>query len=380
MIPVERAHLYLAAITHPGRKGKKNEDRYSVSAFHLGPKVAIPSLLAVVSDGVGGHRAGEVAAEMAVETINRVVARSDGSNPLATLREAIQKASEVIYAQSLANPSHYGMSTTCACALVIGDRLYTASVGDSRIYLLRNHSITQLTTDHTWVQEVLEAGVLTPEEARNHPNAHVIRRHLGSQELVEPDFRLRLSPNENDAQAIANQGMKLCVGDRLILCSDGLTDLVNDQEILEAFSRFKLNEALNWLVQLANTRGGHDNITIIALQVPPKSISLFPEQPIPKRMKWLPWALLGSGLLLIAGLLLMKGWFGTWDETRPTPNLSPTPLQLILSNPTAQPTLSPTALNTPSKPPRSRYIATYTPWPTSTPLPATSLPTYSPPP
>ncbi len=127
MIPVERSHLYLAAISHPGMKGKKNEDRYLVSAYHLAPKIAIPSLLAIVSDGVGGHRAGEVAAEMAVETINRVVANSDGTHPVAILHKAIQKASEAIYAQSLSNPSHYGMSATCTCAWIIGDRLYIAS-------------------------------------------------------------------------------------------------------------------------------------------------------------------------------------------------------------------------------------------------------------
>lgn len=368
MILVERAHLYLAATTHPGARGKKNEDRYSVSAYRLNSQDPTPALLAIVSDGVGGHRAGEVAAEMAVEIINRVVAKSDGKNPIATLREAIQKASEAIYGQSLANPRHHGMSTTCACAWVIGDRLFTVSVGDSRIYLLRNHAIHQLTTDHTWVQEIVEAGALTPQEARSHPNAHIIRRHLGSQISVVPDFRLRLHPGESDAQAIANQGTRLYPGDQLVLCSDGLTDLVSDPEILEAFTRFGLNEALNWLVNLANSRGGHDNITIVALQVPPKGISLFKE-PRPSKQLRLRQILIVGGILLLSGLFLIGGWLWTQEKLHPTPHPSLASVSYTHATPTTQPSPMASTTSIATKTPRSRYMATYTPWPTSTPLP-----------
>ena len=226
MIPADRAHLYVAASTHPGMKGKNNEDQYAVSAYLLSEADPTPSLLAIVSDGIGGHRAGEVASQIAVETISRTVAKSDGSNPTATLEDAITLASQAIVEQAELHPEKRGMGATCVCAWVIGNRLYSASVGDSRLYLLRGNSITQLTTDHTWIQEAIEYGALTPEQARRHPNVHVIRRYLGSQPPPEVDFRLRVNPAETDSQAQANQGFPLIPGDFLLLCSDGLTDLV----------------------------------------------------------------------------------------------------------------------------------------------------------
>ncbi len=224
MIPSKYSHLHVAVATHPGMKGKNNEDRYAVSAYSIGEEKRIPSVLAVVCDGIGGHRAGEVAAEIAVEKISLVVAQSDGSQPLATLREAISEANQAVRSQSEVDPTRKGMGATCACAWVIGDRLFIASVGDSRIYLERAGTIHKLTTDHTWIQEALDQGILTPEQARGHPNLHVIRRYLGSQQPVEADTRLKLSRDEDDVQAQSNQGLKLVPGDTLMLCSDGLTD------------------------------------------------------------------------------------------------------------------------------------------------------------
>src|SRR5450756_2343537 len=190
MIRSEHAHLQVAALSHPGMTGKNNEDRYAVSAYRLGPDNAAPSLLAVLCDGIGGHRAGEVAAEIAVNTISQVVAESDASQPIQILQNAVQAASQRIYKQAQSNGERRGMGSTCACAWVIGSRLYTVSVGDSRIYLQRGDAIYQLTTDHTLVQELLERGQITPEQMRGHPNAHVIRRHLGSAVPPEGDFRL----------------------------------------------------------------------------------------------------------------------------------------------------------------------------------------------
>jgi protein phosphatase len=155
----------------------------------------------------------------------------------------------VIYEQSLQDQALLGMSTTCVCAWVIGDRLFAASVGDSRLYLVRNGAITCLTTDHTWVQEAIEAGAITPEQARQHPNAHIIRRHLGSPQPVVPDYRLRFRPDLTDIEAEAIQGMRLLPGDDLLLCSDGLTDLVGDEEILAAVAGQDLEKSLEgWLI------------------------------------------------------------------------------------------------------------------------------------
>ncbi len=116
-----------------------------------------------------------------------MVAQSDARQPLETLDNAIQVTSDAIAAKAKDDTQRLGMGTTCACAWVIGNRLFTASVGDSRIYLLRNGSLMQLTVDHTWVQEAVERGILEPEDARNHPNVHVIRRYLGSSKTPQAD-------------------------------------------------------------------------------------------------------------------------------------------------------------------------------------------------
>lgn len=268
MIPTTRAHLHVAAITHPGMRGKNNEDRYGVSAYSIGEEDRTPSVFAMIADGIGGHRAGETAAEMAVNLISQSVAESMASDPPAVLAEAVSNASQAIFEESASDPSKKGMGATCIAAWVIGDRLFTVAVGDSRLYLIRSGSILRLNIDHTWIQEAIENGALTPDQAKGHPNAHVIRRYLGSPQPVVPDFRIRLNPTESDGDAQANQGLRLLPDDVLLLCSDGLHDLVDDQEILQVISNQKMEKALETLVNMANERGGHDNITIVALQVP----------------------------------------------------------------------------------------------------------------
>jgi protein phosphatase len=302
MIPAERAHLHTAGLSHPGMSGKNNEDRYAISAYRAGPDDPTPAVLAVIADGIGGHRAGEIAAELAVERISRAVAESDAREPGAALSTAIVQASQAVYELAGSNPDFAGMGATAVCAWVIGDRLYTASVGDSRLYLLRPPGIRQLTTDHTWIQEALDSGVLTPEQARDHPNMHIIRRYLGSPQPPAADLRLRLSPEESDAQALANQGLRLQEKDILLLCSDGLSDLVSQDEILAAFQDHRPEEALQALVALANQRGGHDNITLLALAQPQAP------RPAPagsSNRRRLAWIGIGLGMLLLCWLALI---------------------------------------------------------------------------
>ena len=232
---VEKTHLPVAALTHPGMKGKNNEDRFGVSAFRMSNPTATPVLLAILSDGIGGHRAGEVASEMAVNLISQHVADSDGRQPAHIMNEAILLASQSIHQQAQEKAEQQGMGATCACAWIAGDRLFTATVGDSRIYLMRDDTIQQLSTDHTWIQEAIDRGLLQPDQINGHPNAHVIQRYLGSPTPPEVDFRIRLSGSEGDS----NQGMQLLPGDRLLLCSDGLTDLVEDEEIRAAFLKIR---------------------------------------------------------------------------------------------------------------------------------------------
>lgn len=275
MIPLPRAHLHVVARTHAGLTDKQNEDRFAVTAYRLAADDPTPALFAVVADGIGGHRAGEIAAEIAVNTISHMIAHSDGKQPLETLQYAIQVASQEINMQAH-NEEHRGMGTTCACALIVGDRLYTASVGDSRIYLLRGEQLHRLSTDHTWIQEAIEKGILDARSARRHPNYHVIRRYLGSAEPPQADTRLRLSDRESDTQARLNQGMRLAPADVLLLCTDGLTDEVEDGEIarllrVPAWRRnhpASLHAAADHLVELACQRGGRDNITVVLVAVP----------------------------------------------------------------------------------------------------------------
>src|SRR5512138_2675154 len=263
----QQSHLKVAAMSHAGMSGKNNEDRYAVTSYMLeGQK---PVLFAVVSDGIGGHRAGEVAAELAVNYIVESVSQSNGKNPIQIMEAAIHSASQAIAARSASSDEQHGMGATCACVWLEGQRLYIAYVGDSRIYLIRDGSIQRLTIDHTWVQEALERGIITADQARDHPNVHVIRRHLGSVELPDVDFRLRMRGNEDTQQAQDNQGTILKGGDILLMCTDGLTDMVWDDEILRlVISRNSLKSAAEDLIEQANERGGHDNITVLLIGIP----------------------------------------------------------------------------------------------------------------
>jgi len=268
LIPIERAHLHVAAATHPGVRGKLNEDRYSVLTYRFGSHDRKPSLLALLADGIGGHRGGEIAAELAVKHISKYVLEYKSGQPTQILRQAFAQANQAILSYSTKDLSLVGMGTTCVCVWVIDNQLYAGYVGDSRLYLQRGAELIQLTTDHTWIQEALNRGALSPEQALGHPNAHIIRRFLGSKHVFSPDMRLRLNPDESDEESEANQGMHLMPEDRLMLCSDGLTDLVSDREIQEILHTDKLDLSPTHLIDLANQRGGHDNITVILLEVP----------------------------------------------------------------------------------------------------------------
>jgi protein phosphatase len=364
MIRVARAHLNVDAQSHAGMTGKNNEDRYAVASFVLDQRDRIPVLFAVLADGIGGHRAGEVAAELAVNHLMQAVARSDGRHIRQTIEDAVLEASDAIAAHAGSNENLKGMGATCATAWIVGDKLHTAYVGDSRIYLIRSGRIQQLTVDHSWVQEAIEKGILTPEAARQHPNVHVIRRYLGSPTPPEPDFRLKLFNDEGDQHAENNQGLQLLSNDILLLCSDGLTDLVWNDEILEVIrSKPTLKEASRALIELANSRGGHDNITVVLISVPPhfKLVAR-------KHVNWMPWIIggiagtvlvLGAVSVLALGLLTRNGSTTSTPTASLTPTLTQTPAVTLTPLPTM--TILPT-LSLPIAP-------TYTPWPTNTGIP-----------
>jgi len=324
MIRTKHAPLHIAAVTHPGMGGRQNEDRHAVSSYRLSETDPTRSVFAIVSDGIGGHLAGELAAEMAVETISHMVAQSDGRRPLDVIDNAIQVTSDAISAKAKDDTQRLGMGTTCACAWLIGSRLFTASVGDSRIYLLRNGGLMQLTVDHTWVQEAVEKGILDPEKVRNHPNVHVIRRYLGSSKTPQADIRLRLAKDESDTQSRSNQGLRLHPGDLLLLCTDGLTDVVEDTEIEPAVRGLDLQVAAQALVDLACSRNARDNITVVLLLVPwqnlPNKQSV---QTKKKALNFWQWALWGLAILILL-VLVIAGM--AWVLFRFVPPLISTPI------------------------------------------------------
>ncbi len=380
---VERAHLAVVALTDEGKRGKKNEDRFAVSAYRRKDRQSTPALLAVVADGIGGHRAGEVAAEMAVNLISEHVAdSSEDMPPVDVLRGAVQNASQAIYKHAAATPGREGMGATCAIVYVVGSRLFAANIGDSRIYLLRNRQLTQLSTDHTWIKEALDNGLLSEDQIQGHPNAHVIRRFLGSARPPEASIRLGLDGGEEDGTD--GSGILLLPDDILLLCSDGLTDLVSDEEINAALSAQPIEAAARGLIDLANQRGGHDNITLIVLQSPHTT----QKKNGRARMGWRAGCLATLFVILLGGIVVVSyHWLFNRDAIIPAPGTS-TPLVLpttAQASQTALPvfttpsprviTLAPTLVRpTLAAYPAPLSGATLTPWPTFTSQPGTSYP------
>jgi len=364
MIRTQRAHLNVEAHTHAGMTGKNNEDRYAVASFFNNAQEKTPVLFAVLADGIGGHRGGEVAAELAVNHIVQSIAKGDGKYSRHLIENAVSEASEAIAAQSSTNEELKGMGSTCVIAWIIADKLYTGYVGDSRIYLLRGGRIQQLTTDHSWVQEAIEKGIIMPEMARDHPNVHVIRRYLGSPVPPDPDFRLTLFDGEGAHHPENNQGVKLLPNDVVLLCSDGLTDLVWNDEILEIVrSKPSIKEAARALVDLANERGGHDNITVVLISAPAD----FKFESKQKKADWLPWLLGGlAGVVVVAALASVFALRLLRPEVTPTStHVISAPLVLTVTPlPSATPTIIPT--NTVAPDVVTPAGPTLTPWPTNT--------------
>ena len=267
MIPFDKPLLAYAAGSHPGKRRPNNEDRYHVGTYLIEQDQTVVTL-ALVADGIGGHQAGEVAAQLTIDTIMQRLLAYQGGDPLPEIQSAIIEAGRVVSAAALAKDERAGMGSTVVLALIAGSRLFTTHVGDSRIYLLRAGRLQQVSTDHTWVQEAIEYDIIGPDEARGHPHAHILRRHIGGDQLPEPDSRMRLKDGESDRQGLANQGTLFRKDDRLLLCSDGLTDLVEDMEIYRALTTFEPQDAIDSLTKLALDRGGDDNITLVIVAAP----------------------------------------------------------------------------------------------------------------
>jgi protein phosphatase len=209
--------------------------------------------LAVVADGMGGYEGGQEASRLAVETLVEVYRDFGGDDPQAALVEALQTAHEQIREYSFAHPELRGMGTTCTAAAIVQDSLYYVHVGDTRLYLIRDGQITRVTRDHSYVGRLVESGMITPEEAENHPQRNILTAALGT----NPDLIMD-SPGQPEP---------LHPEDVLLICSDGLWGQVRDPEILGAVENKSAEETGRKLIELARERGGPDNITVEVLRL-----------------------------------------------------------------------------------------------------------------
>jgi protein phosphatase len=252
-----KGKLLCVGQTDTGRVREHNEDMIAFDG-ELG--------LVVLADGMGGYNAGEVASGIAVKTVFNLIRESVGrenlnladdrsgmSRPSIILRDAIQRANKIIYQTARSQPHCEGMGTTVVAALFYDDRVSIAHVGDSRIYRMRGSAIEQITLDHSLLQELVDRGFYSPEEAQRASNKNYVTRALG----VEPNVEVEI------------QQHPVHKGDIYLLCSDGLSDMVEDDDMALTISTFgaNLNSVAQHLVQLANDNGGKDNISVVMAQV-----------------------------------------------------------------------------------------------------------------
>ncbi len=246
--PTSLPAVEIAFRTDPGRDPEKqvNED----AAFHLETRHGV---LAVVCDGMGGHAGGKEASELATKTIEEIVtAAPDATSARDAIRVAIEEANRRVWAMPTDERGHRPGSTVVA-VLAHADGAEVAHVGDSRVYLLHGGAIAQITKDHSMVQEMVDRKLLRAEDAAAHPDANKIMRALGIAKDVEVDVR--------------SEPVLFTAGDVFVLCSDGLSDLVSASEILEIAGSRPSAQAAGQLVELANARGGHDNITAMVMRM-----------------------------------------------------------------------------------------------------------------
>jgi serine/threonine protein phosphatase PrpC len=247
----KQLRLDVAQLTDVGRKRPHNEDNMAYVIPKDPQVMARKGALFIVADGMGGHAAGEVASEIAVDTVSKVYYQDDSDDVAVSLLHAIKRANALIHQRAAENMMRSGMGTTCVAAVLRGGTAYIANVGDSRAYLVRRGIIKQVSQDHSWVEEQVRAGLLTRDQARSHVQRNVITRCLGTQPEVEIDvFSERLEE-----------------GDSFILCSDGLAGPVADEDLGHIVDQYVPQESVYHLIERANENGGPDNITAVVMRV-----------------------------------------------------------------------------------------------------------------
>jgi len=366
--------LDIGCQTHPGQVRQRNEDSFGLPPPNLSQEtLAARGYLYLVADGMGGYQGGQQASQMAVQRIMQEYYQDTSPDLEHSLARAIRLANAQIYQEAQRSPELQKMGSTVTAAVVRGRELLVANVGDSRTYLVRNGLARQLTEDHSFIAQGLKQGIVTPDQVEKHPYRGVITRVLGGGPDVQPDFFRE----------------QLQAGDAILLCSDGLPNEVDDQQIAATISRSRTaQEAAGRLVNQANQHGGRDNVTAIVIGVDgrrPAAIAGLPS--------WLlPLAGAAMAVALILAVLVMA-----WRPTPgPLPAVSPlvTPGTTALATPpmpvamvattAAPPLMAPTAApplmatTTPSQTLSTGAIPTETETGTGIPASATPSPTTTP--
>jgi serine/threonine protein phosphatase PrpC len=349
--PKERPmRVRFSARTHVGMRREVNQDSY-------GSGQPDGATLLVICDGMGGHAAGEVASQLGVETI--IATFNPGEAPDQALRDAFTAANERIYREGQGN-----MGTTGVAALFLQNAVHIANVGDSRAYMVREGQITQISRDHSFVSDQVEAGLMTPEQARASNIRNIITRALGHTSEVEVDvFTVGLLP-----------------GDTVLLSSDGMHGLITDDEIAELASMLTLDDAAQRLIDTANERGGHDNITVVIAQVdeidqeaatplaaetPTTPLGATPAARTPAASPERPLSRLGALLATLTLLLLLGiGGFVLVGTRAAAPTSTPTGVASSPASPA--PSVAPTSAVTASPAPSPTRSSTTTPGATAT--------------
>ena len=234
------------SVTDAGVVREMNQDYYFSSDTAVGN---LPNLF-IVADGMGGHKAGDYASRYTIERVVASVSRNTGEEPIAIMKEAINKANELLVAESREDESKSGMGTTLVIGTIIGNKLFVANIGDSRLYVV-GQNMRQITRDHSLVDEMVRLGEINADEARVHPDKNIITRAVGTSDRVEADFF----------------EVEITADDTILLCTDGLTNMVRDDEILDIIKKYDNAQAATMqLVKEANANGGRDNITVMIIK------------------------------------------------------------------------------------------------------------------
>lgn len=235
------------SITHIGRRREMNQDYVFASETAVGQ---LPNLF-LVADGMGGHKAGEYASRFTVEKIVEELSASQQMKPVTAIRDALVTANRLLIREAKEDSAKSGMGTTIVAATIIGTHLHVANVGDSRLYVTDHEAIRQITRDHSLVEEMVRLGEMDKAEAKDHPDKNIITRAIGvTTDLVVDFFEVELKP-----------------GDTVLMCSDGLTNMVDDEEIRAIIAeKNNVKEKAERLIETANEHGGKDNITVVLVE------------------------------------------------------------------------------------------------------------------